>query len=156
MTVTISPKPRKIPFIWAMNILAVATKRAVPSMLMLQPIGRTNLVTLGSTLSLSVISRNVTGSAAALRKARLENITKSPSRIIVFFFVSRRSCLRTLPTTLLGSGHSGKVSQHFLVSKIRSSRSCLYRHSINLFTILFIIFCCSFFLNNHRRRISYN
>lgn len=74
ITVMISPNPRKIPFICAMNILATATKSAVPSMLMLQPIGRTNLVTLGSTLSFSVIRRKVTGSAAALYKAALANI----------------------------------------------------------------------------------
>lgn len=72
MTVTISPKPKNIPFICAMKMLADATKRAVPSMLMLHPMGNTNLVTRGSTLSLSVISRKVTGSAAALHKALLD------------------------------------------------------------------------------------
>lgn len=78
MTVTISPNPKNIPFIWAMKTLAVATKSAVPSMLILQPIGRTNLVTRGSTLSLSVINRKVTGSAAALRKTWLDNSRKIP------------------------------------------------------------------------------
>lgn len=73
----ISPKPRKMPFIWAINMLATATKSAVPSMLILQPIGRTNLVTLGSTLSFSVIRRKVTGSAAALYKAALAKFGQS-------------------------------------------------------------------------------
>lgn len=78
MTVIISPNPRKMPFIWAMKMLATATNIAVPSMLILHPMGRTNLVTLGSTLNLSVISRKVTGSAAALCKPRLEKITNTP------------------------------------------------------------------------------
>lgn len=73
MTVTISPKPINIPFICAIKTLAVATNSAVPSMLMLHPMGSTNLVTRGSTLSFSVISRKVTGRAAALRKALLGN-----------------------------------------------------------------------------------
>lgn len=77
ITVMISPKPRKIPFICAMNMLATATKSAVPSILILQPIGKTNLVTLGSTLSFSVIRRKVTGSAAALYKAALAKIGQS-------------------------------------------------------------------------------
>lgn len=77
ITVMISPKPKAIPCIWAMNMLATATNNAVPSMLILQPIGRTNLVTLGSTRSLSVIRRKVTGSAAALYKTALGKIEEN-------------------------------------------------------------------------------
>ena len=73
----ISPNPKAIPCIWAMNMLATATNNAVPSMLILQPIGRTNLVTLGSTRSLSVIRRKVTGSAAALYKTTLGRIEEN-------------------------------------------------------------------------------
>ncbi|KAI9577143.1 hypothetical protein GQX74_004905 [Glossina fuscipes] len=43
-TVTNSPKPKVIPLIWAINIEATEMKRAVPSILMLQPIGRTKRV----------------------------------------------------------------------------------------------------------------
>lgn len=65
-TVTNSPKPNVIPLIWAMNMEATDMKSAVPSMLMLQPIGRTNRVIRGSMRSLSFMERNVIGSAAAL------------------------------------------------------------------------------------------
>lgn len=67
MTVRISPNPRYIPFIWAMKIAAIATKSAVPSILMLQPIGRTNLRTRASMRNLLAINRYVTGNAAALK-----------------------------------------------------------------------------------------
>lgn len=40
-TVTNSPKPNGIPLIWAIKIEAIAMKSAVPSILMLQPIGST-------------------------------------------------------------------------------------------------------------------
>lgn len=66
-TVTISPKPNVMPDIWAMNIEAIEMKRAVPSILMLQPMGRTNRVMRWSTRNLSFMQRNVTGRAAALR-----------------------------------------------------------------------------------------
>lgn len=49
----ISPKLSCMPFIWAMNMLATETNSAVPSMLMLQPMGSTNLVILGSIFSFS-------------------------------------------------------------------------------------------------------
>lgn len=65
-TVTNSPNPNVMSDICAMNIDAVDMKSAVPSILMLQPIGRTNRVTRGSICSLSFMQRNVIGSAAAL------------------------------------------------------------------------------------------
>lgn len=42
-------------------------KRAVPSMLMLQPMGRTKRVMRGSMRSFSFMQRNVSGRAAALQ-----------------------------------------------------------------------------------------
>lgn len=65
-TVTNSPNPSVMPLICAMNIEATDINSAVPSMLMLQPIGRTNRVIRGSMRSLSFMERNVMGSAAAL------------------------------------------------------------------------------------------
>lgn len=47
-------------------MLETAIKRAVPSMFVLQPIGKTNLVILGSTFNFSVIQWKVKGNAAAL------------------------------------------------------------------------------------------
>lgn len=107
ITVMISPKPRTMPCICAMKMLATATNSAVPSMLMLQPIGRTNLVTLGSTRSLSVIRRKVTGSAAALYKTALEKIgqeQRSIDKERSDFRVLRSRC----PMEEEG-GHSGVV-----------------------------------------------
>jgi hypothetical protein len=52
-------------FIWAMKMEATVTNNAVPSMLTVAPIGRTNLEIRGSTRFLS-IQRKVMGRAAAL------------------------------------------------------------------------------------------
>lgn len=65
-TVTNSPNPRVIPLICAMNMEATEINSAVPSMLILQPIGRTNRVIRESIRSFSFMERNVIGSAAAL------------------------------------------------------------------------------------------
>ena len=54
-------------FIWAMKMEATVTNRAVPSMLTVAPMGRTNLEILVSTLLFS-IQRNVIGRAAALNR----------------------------------------------------------------------------------------
>lgn len=69
-TVTNSPKPNTMPDICAMNIDAIDMKSAVPSILMLQPIGRTNRVIRGSMRSLSFMQRNVIGRAAALQRQK--------------------------------------------------------------------------------------
>lgn len=53
-------------FIWQMKTLATARNSAVPSMLMLQPMGSTKRVIRGSMRSGPSIARNVTGRAAAL------------------------------------------------------------------------------------------
>lgn len=66
-TVTNSPKPNDMLAICAMNIDAIDIKSAVPSILMLIPIGKTNRVIRGSIPNLSFMQRNVIGSAAALR-----------------------------------------------------------------------------------------
>lgn len=65
-TVTNSPKPNVIPLICAIKIDATDMNNAVPSILMLQPIGRTKRVIRGSMRSFSFIQRNVIGNAAAL------------------------------------------------------------------------------------------
>jgi hypothetical protein len=70
-------------------------------MLILQPIGRTNLVTLGSTLSFSVIRRKVTGSAAALCKTALAKIGQDTLPMIVERFTPRRLAVAAV------DGHSG-------------------------------------------------
>lgn len=66
-TVSSSPKPNVMPLICAIKIEATDMNSAVPSILMLQPIGSTNLVILESIRSSSFMLRNVIGSAAALR-----------------------------------------------------------------------------------------
>ena len=50
-----------------MKMEATVTKSAVPSMLTVAPMGRTNLEMRGSTLFLSSMQRKVMGSAAALQ-----------------------------------------------------------------------------------------
>lgn len=65
-TVTSCPASKSMPFIWAMKMEATVTNRAVPSMLTVAPIGKTNLEILGSTWLFSCMHRNVTGRAAAL------------------------------------------------------------------------------------------
>ena len=66
-TVTRSPAFNVIPLIWAMNIEATVTNKAVPSMLTVAPIGKTNFEILGSTWFFSDIHLNVMGNAAALK-----------------------------------------------------------------------------------------
>lgn len=66
--------PKEISFIWQMNTLATARKRAVPSMFMLHPIGRTKRVTRLSIRRGPSIARNVTGRAAALEVLNLSII----------------------------------------------------------------------------------
>jgi len=56
-----------MPLIWAIKMEATEMKRAVPSMLMLQPMGRTNRVIRGSIRNFSFMQRNVIGNAAALQ-----------------------------------------------------------------------------------------
>ena len=65
-TVTNCPASKSIPFICAMKIEATVTKRAVPSMLTVAPMGKTNLEIRVSTWLFSCIHRNVMGRAAAL------------------------------------------------------------------------------------------
>ena len=55
-----------IPTIWAMKTAATASSRAVPSMLMVAPMGRMNLDILWSTLQPSSRLATVTGSVAEL------------------------------------------------------------------------------------------
>lgn len=55
------------PLTWAINIAATASYNAVPSILIVAPIGTTNLVILGSAPILSKHCR-VTGSVAVLNK----------------------------------------------------------------------------------------
>ena len=62
----ISPMFGLIPFIWAMKSAATASYSAVPSMLMVAPIGRTNLAILGSTLFFFSRTEIVTGRVAEL------------------------------------------------------------------------------------------
>lgn len=68
-TVTISPKPKTIPLICAMNIEATAINSAVPSIFTLQPIGNTKRVIRESIRNFSFMIRNVIGNAAALLKS---------------------------------------------------------------------------------------
>lgn len=68
VTVRIWPTLKSMPFIWAMKIDETATMTAVPSMLLLQPIGSTNFVMRGSILISLSITWNVTGKAAALKR----------------------------------------------------------------------------------------
>ena len=55
-----------IPFIWAMKRAATASYRAVPSMLMVAPIGRTKRAIFGSTPFFSSRALIVTGRVAEL------------------------------------------------------------------------------------------
>lgn len=72
LTVTIWPPSKTTPFIWAIKMAATASYRAVPSMLMVAPTGRTNLVTRLSIPRLSSRQRKVTGKVPALRDRERE------------------------------------------------------------------------------------
>lgn len=72
LTVTIWPPSRTTPFIWAIKMAATASYRAVPSMLMVAPTGRTNLVTRLSIPRFSSRQRKVTGKVPALRDRERE------------------------------------------------------------------------------------
>lgn len=61
-----STKVKDLSFIWAINIGATASYKAVPSMFMVLPTGRTNLVTLESILRFSSKHLKVTGKVAEL------------------------------------------------------------------------------------------
>lgn len=61
-----SPKLNSIELICAIKMDAIEMKRAAPSVLMLHPMGKMNLVILESILSFVFITRNVIGRAAAL------------------------------------------------------------------------------------------
>ena len=64
-TVASWPALSSMLFIWAMKMEATVTKRAVPSMLTVAPMGKTNLEILVSTLFFCM-QRKVIGKAAAL------------------------------------------------------------------------------------------
>lgn len=68
MMVAYSPMPRSISFIWAMKTVPTDTKRAVPSILTVAPMGSTKREIRGSTPHLSFMQRKVMGSVAALWK----------------------------------------------------------------------------------------
>lgn len=63
------PKDNGIFLTWAINIAATASYNAVPSILIVAPIGTTNLVILGST---PILSKHciVTGSVAVLNSQK--------------------------------------------------------------------------------------
>jgi len=63
----ILPIERETPCIWEMKMAATASYRAVPSMLIVAPIGRTNRETRGSTPFLFSRQPIVMGSVAELR-----------------------------------------------------------------------------------------
>lgn len=63
-----------------MKIEAIAMNMAVPSMFMLQPMGRTNLVILGSTFTFSSINVKVTGRAAAVDA--VANAVRVPKQLV--------------------------------------------------------------------------
>jgi hypothetical protein len=64
--VTYSPMPSGISLIWAMKTEAMLTNRAVPSILTVAPMGKTNRDTLESTFTFWSMHLKVTGRAAAL------------------------------------------------------------------------------------------
>ena len=66
------PAVRYIPLNWAMNRAVTASYRAVPSMLMVAPMGRTNLEILGSTPFFCSRQFMVTG-----REAELEAVPQA-------------------------------------------------------------------------------
>lgn len=76
-TAKISPILNSMPFIWAIKIDAIEIYKAVPSILILHPIGRTNFVILESMLTFVSSTRNVNGSAAAL-----ENLMEVKKKLI--------------------------------------------------------------------------
>ena len=61
---TTLPKEMEMPRTWAMKMAAMASYKAVPSMLMVAPMGRTNCEILGSILFLFSKQSMVTGNVA--------------------------------------------------------------------------------------------
>lgn len=72
LTVTICPPSRVMSFIWAIKMAATASYSAVPSMLMVAPMGSTKRVTRLSTFRFSSRQRKVTGNVPALREEEEE------------------------------------------------------------------------------------
>lgn len=66
LTVTICPPSRLMSFIWAMKMAATASYSAVPSILMVAPMGSTKRVTRLSIFRFSSRQRKVTGNVPAL------------------------------------------------------------------------------------------
>lgn len=68
LTVTICPESRVMSFIWAIKMAATASYKAVPSMLMVAPMGSTKRVTRLSIFRFSSRQRKVTGNVPALKE----------------------------------------------------------------------------------------
>ena len=66
-----STKVNDLSFICAINIGATASYSAVPSMFIVEPTGKTNLVTLESIFKFSSKHLNVTGKVAELDKNKI-------------------------------------------------------------------------------------
>lgn len=85
LTVTICPPSSEMSFIWAMKMAATASYSAVPSMLMVAPMGSTKRVTRLSIFRFSSRHRKVTGNVPALRTEEREKkgqgVTKNWSNI---------------------------------------------------------------------------
>lgn len=76
LTVIICPLSRLMPFIWAIKMAATASYRAVPSILMVAPMGSTKRVTRLSSFRFSSKQRKVTGNVPALRKDKKKMFLK--------------------------------------------------------------------------------
>lgn len=72
LTVTICPLSREMSFIWAIKMAATASYSAVPSILMVAPMGSTKRVTRLSIFRFSSRQRKVTGNVPALRTEGLK------------------------------------------------------------------------------------
>ena len=92
--VIICPKDKSIPFICAMKIGATASYRAVPSMLMVAPTGRTKRVIRLSTCRFSSRHWNVTGNVAELME--------EPNKTFKITKINRVNCSNILS---IGRGH---------------------------------------------------
>lgn len=88
--VTYSPMPSGISLIWAMKTEAMLTNRAVPSILIVAPMGKTNRDTLESTFTFWSMHLKVTGRAAALCMHHISGGVQWPS-VRDFFLIKKAS-----------------------------------------------------------------
>lgn len=94
LTVMICPVSREMSFIWAIKMAATASYSAVPSMLMVAPMGSTKRVTRLSIFRFSSRQRKVTGNVPALREEGHTRCQVRKKKVQMYKEEEQSVCLR--------------------------------------------------------------